>query len=411
MTTQRHPCQSRHLPDAACRILQHALAYTRQGRAVFPCDPDKAPWTPHGFKDATTDREQIKAWWIEHPDAMIGLPTGKTSGLLVIDLDLDTAKGLDGITAFDALRPADTAPIVTRSHRTPRGGRHLLFAWPGVRVKNNNTGKIAAGVDIKGDGGYIIMSPSMNADGKQYTVETDMAPQRLPSWIESLLQQAHLLTDANQDTASVTEQSEHTETTEAIKNTAPDAFSADSVVSADSVTSLEDVLSQTQPQRPGQRNRCLLDLARGLKFNLNMAGKPLAEIKPIVRQWHKDALPIIGTKDFDTTWADFLNAWARAKHGLGDDVLSSAWRKCQSTALPPEALAYDSVPVRNLVALCAALASQSPDGRFFSLNTRRRAREIQALVESTPGIARDRAKGFGAAYYIGPADDIKKLVE
>ena len=120
----------------------------------------------------------------------------------------------------------------------------------------------------------------------------------------------------------------------------------------------------TRPQRTGQRNRCLLDLARGLRFNLKMADTPLPDLKPIVRRWYAAALPIITTKDFDTTWADFLHAWPLARHGLGD-VLTAAWHTCQSTDLPAEAMGYDSKPVRSRIALCASLAGQSPDGGFF----------------------------------------------
>jgi len=343
-----HPCANRDAPDAVCRLLRHALTYARNGRPVFPCRPNKTPLTPHGCKDATTDRNRLVEWWTGTPGAMIGLRTGEVSGIVVVDLDLDEGKGLDGITAFNALVPAETAPIATRTHRTPRGGRHLLFAWPGVPVRNS-VGQIARGVDVRGDSGYIIAPPSVSTAG-QYSIETDMEPQPLPEWLR-----AHLLpdTDTNQDTPPVTETTEKTETIE----------TSEAILSAVSVT-LEDVLRDTQPQRPGQRNGCLLNLARGLRFNLKLADKPLQELKPIVRHWWQVALPNIATKDFDTTWADFLHAWPLARHGLGD-VLADAWHTCQSTDLPAEAAGYDSQPVRALVALCATLGKQSTDGRFF----------------------------------------------
>ena len=53
-------------------FLEAALRYAEMGYPVFPCVPGgKAPMTPHGFQNATTDAAQIEAWWAKHPDANI----------------------------------------------------------------------------------------------------------------------------------------------------------------------------------------------------------------------------------------------------------------------------------------------------------------------------------------------------
>jgi hypothetical protein len=62
------------------------------GVAVFPCGFNKQPLTDHGFKDATRNLEQISEWWSRWPDALVGVPTGVASGLLVVDIDPDGAK-------------------------------------------------------------------------------------------------------------------------------------------------------------------------------------------------------------------------------------------------------------------------------------------------------------------------------
>jgi len=63
-----------------------ALQLAAKGKYVFPCRPrGKEPLTSHGFKDATTDPEQIRRWWSEHPDANLGLATGLLSRLVVLD--------------------------------------------------------------------------------------------------------------------------------------------------------------------------------------------------------------------------------------------------------------------------------------------------------------------------------------
>jgi len=95
-----------------------------------------------------------------------------------------------------------------------------------------------------------------------------------------------------------------------------------------------------------------------------MAETPLAELKPIVRQWHDMAKPVIETKDFDTTWADFIHAWPRAKLALGTAVAEQAWELSQKAPPCPAAAAYHSPSVRALVAFCKALADAGA-GRFF----------------------------------------------
>jgi len=79
-------------------MLDEALTLAGCGFVVFPLHPrTKTPATEHGFKDATTDVAQIRAWWTKTPDANIGIATGEASGgLVVIDIDVDEAKGKDG---------------------------------------------------------------------------------------------------------------------------------------------------------------------------------------------------------------------------------------------------------------------------------------------------------------------------
>ena len=160
-----------------------ALRYAELGYPVFPCAPGgKAPFTPHGFKDATTDAAQIEAWWEKYPDANIGIPT---AGLLVVDVD-----DADNPWPADPAQAEDLAcgPVSL----TPRGGRHHIFRQPAGKAWKNTAGKIAPKVDTRADGGYIVVPPSV-VDGKPYrwaeTFELDVAPDQLPEppgWLDGL---------------------------------------------------------------------------------------------------------------------------------------------------------------------------------------------------------------------------------
>lgn len=142
------------------------------GFPVFACGEDKRPVTPHGFRDATSDPQRIVAQF-ERPGAeMIGMPTGAASGLIAIDIDIKNgARGREWLDEnADALPP-------TRTHKTRSGGLHLIFRAPDAMIRNS-AGRIASGVDVRGDGGYIILPPSPG-----YVVADDTEPADMPRWL------------------------------------------------------------------------------------------------------------------------------------------------------------------------------------------------------------------------------------
>ena len=171
---------------ADATMLDAALLYAELGWPVFPCtQANKRPITKHGFKDATNDAEIVRRWWTSKPNAMIGVATGERTGFFVLDLDIDAAKGLDGVAALTAFGELPDAPTV----RTPRGGKHVYFNWrAGI---DNARGELPAGVDVRGEGGYIIAPPSRRADGSTYRWEASakgFKPAETPHWLICLMQ-------------------------------------------------------------------------------------------------------------------------------------------------------------------------------------------------------------------------------
>lgn len=131
----------------------------RNDYQVFPCDPaTKRPMPGVRWREqATSDTDQIKAWWARWPDAMPALPTGAANGLSVVDLDMHGDK--DGVAAYAALGldPSDAVMIV----RTAGGGLHLYFDHQ-EGVRNSAT---KAGVDVRGEGGYVIAPGAIGRAG------------------------------------------------------------------------------------------------------------------------------------------------------------------------------------------------------------------------------------------------------
>lgn len=172
------------------KIRDAALAYAARGVPVFPCNPiNKRPLTPNGFKNATTETSSIELWWRTWPNAMVAAPTGQASGFFVLDLDVDAARGVNGDRTLQVLIGSNGSLPATATQSTPRGGRHYFFRYPGRRVKNSAS-QIGEGLDVRGDGGYIILAPSRNAQGAQYAWDTAEGLDALsaaPDWLLQLV--------------------------------------------------------------------------------------------------------------------------------------------------------------------------------------------------------------------------------
>lgn len=173
-------------------LLSAALEYARSGVPVFPCVPlAKAPLTPRGFKDASTNPVQIDRWWRWQPEANIGLVTGAARSSIDI-LDIDVHPGGDG---FDALRAAEEAGLIgswSRIVRSPSGGLHVVF--PANTAPQQRSWAVpSAHVDFLADGSYVLAPPSRvrTRDGTvaEYTVvATGRSPGPVQGWrLERLL--------------------------------------------------------------------------------------------------------------------------------------------------------------------------------------------------------------------------------
>ncbi len=164
-------------------MLDAALWYAAHGWAVFPCAPrDKEPLIPrwkggHGVYDATTDQEQIRAWWGQWPNANIGLALREED--VVVDLDAEEA--------LEVLRAQGWTLPATACSRTARGWHYLYRLPEGVRLRNGATA--LEHVEIKALGGYIMAPPSVHPTGVVYRWVTVPKPENIaaaPQWLVDL---------------------------------------------------------------------------------------------------------------------------------------------------------------------------------------------------------------------------------
>ena len=161
-------------------LAQAAIAYAQRGWPVFPCQPRaKVPLTTHGLHDATTDPEKVAAWWKRCPDANIAMPTGRQTGPGIVVVDVD---GDDGYASLRELEREHGELPRTASVKTPRGGEHYYLCHPGAHVPNS-AGALGAGIDVRGDGGYVLAPPSVGANGHAYEPDEQAPIQPPPGWL------------------------------------------------------------------------------------------------------------------------------------------------------------------------------------------------------------------------------------
>jgi hypothetical protein len=207
------------------RRLEAALRYASRGMPVLPVhgfkdgqctcgndcqNPGKHPRTRRGVKDATTDQRQIEQWWSRWPAASVGIATGRSSGLLVLDIDAD--KG--GYESLEELLAGETRPL-TPTVRTGGGGLHLYFK-PASHIKARNRISIMPGLDTKADGGFVVAPPSLHKSGGRYQWLPGLAPwdvelAPIPRWLSDLLSKSkrRKLTDRPVESEPILEGKRH----------------------------------------------------------------------------------------------------------------------------------------------------------------------------------------------------------
>lgn len=182
--------------QAQKRLIGHALAYARRGWRVLPlwwisyppicachrgqlCEaPGKHPIISTGVRAASADVAQIYDWWGRWPLANIGVATGAASGVVVVDVDV--GEGKSGRASMAAAIRANGRLPLTIAARTGSGGVHLFFRPPGGGNVPNRVGFLP-GVDMRGDGGYVVVAPSAHACGESYSWPANTHPAKTPA--------------------------------------------------------------------------------------------------------------------------------------------------------------------------------------------------------------------------------------
>jgi hypothetical protein len=162
------------------RLRNAALAIGSKGLRVFPClERAKEPAIYDNLKRATTDANLISGWW-QTRQFNIGIATGEGSGIWVLDIDGD-----EGEATLRSLEAEHSALPVTVEAITGKG-RHLYWRWPsGREIRNRQVSLEFPGIDVRGNGGYVLAPPSVHPSGRIYAWSVDSHDdfEDAPDWL------------------------------------------------------------------------------------------------------------------------------------------------------------------------------------------------------------------------------------
>ena len=150
---------------------------------VFPLrENDKRPlFRGNAQTQGTTDLNQIRDIWTQHPNANIGIATG--DGLTVIDVDTIASHGVDGENSMLEYQVDNGFINETLEVTTPTGGKHYYYLTDN---EYSNKASILPGVDVRGLGGYVV-GPGSTINGTLYEAKQLTEPQRANSEVLQLL--------------------------------------------------------------------------------------------------------------------------------------------------------------------------------------------------------------------------------
>jgi hypothetical protein len=179
--------------EARNRTLKAALLYAEFGWTVMPVDiATKRPHKAGKFSNskrwgATRDPKQIRRDFKKWPDAAIGIPTGIDNGIFVVEADTEEGHDVDGISNLQTLIDANGPLPETRMARSPSGSVHYFFTHPNKGLVRNSTSALADGVDVRGEGGMVIVAPSIKPGVGEYEWSNKAGFMHAPPWLVTLV--------------------------------------------------------------------------------------------------------------------------------------------------------------------------------------------------------------------------------
>jgi len=156
-----------------------------RGIRLFPCvGRAKTPLIKNWQTLATVDIAVLRSWATQFPDCNWGAACGPNSGIWILDVDGDV--GRRSLAKLErGYGPLGPVPRVCTGRED--GGTHLWFHDSGKREIRSSVGRVGPGLDVRGDGGYVVIPPSVHPTGRRYRwMRKPHQVADAPEWLERL---------------------------------------------------------------------------------------------------------------------------------------------------------------------------------------------------------------------------------
>lgn len=364
----------RELFEAGCRRLE-------QGRPIIPannkvpCDAQGEPC--HDWQNLPCTADRLLAGLSGAREPGIGLRLGPGSG---IDAETDSRAEEEALAHLFRGVEAPVTPTFTS-----RRGRHRLYRWDDrlaaigqatVTYKAPGRRSVTARLGAGGMGAQSILPSSPGRIWIPGLALDDECPlAELPDVvIDRLLNSAACTQLSNSSTSLPSNSTEcnssdrrplhewykRSDTVDTV-----DTVNTDGYAPTVSTVSVADAIRWTLPDGTGHRERQLFNFARFVRGMPAYTDVDVESLKPLVREWHAQALPFIGTKSFDASWVAFKRAWKRVKHPAGSGPLDLVFDAAMKRELPAVASRYEDPELHLLIAACRELQEKAGDSPFY----------------------------------------------
>lgn len=374
------------VPDYS-RLLSAANEYLDRGWSVLPIASDKKPaikrWKP--LQRERPNQSDFDHWF--KPTASgasvvgLGIILGDVSGGLAVR-DFDDP---DAYESWKAQFPkfAETLPTV----RTDRGF-HVYARIPGYKTRKLGDGELRA------EKAYVVAPPSMHASGAEYSWIVPLPAGEVPIVDEGLFLEG-IDSGRHKSHNSIWREGREGREGPELPATPETRGSPASPVDLELLAPLDspvvrgghvapaslvvpealvykedtslyihNAITASLPKGVGGRNDAIFEFARRLKAINELAQCNGLQLRTAMEWWFKAARGIIGTKDWDESWSDFLHAWDNVKTPFGESM-QAALETARKSPVPSCAVHFEAEPTRLLVRLCRELQRRNNGNPFF----------------------------------------------
>jgi Bifunctional DNA primase/polymerase, N-terminal len=337
-------------PDPGnAKLLTAALAYATRGWSIIPVIGKKAAGGWKRLQKQAAEQAELRKMFAKPGVTGIAVILGTVSGGLAV-------RDFDCVEAYDAWAKAYPDHAARLPTVQTARGFHVYFR---VTDEVFRTFDDASG-ELRGDSKHIVvLPPSLHPDGAVYRWLIPLPDVDLPfvdPYEAGLCDREYRVDRANTVDRAAT------------RPHAPPALLLAPTLSSLLQEEIEKAFAATLPSRLGQRYRCIFRLARELKGIESLSIASIGDLRHIVKEWHERALPVIGTKPFLETWADFVQAWNNVRVPAGQGAIEIALERAMAS-VPPQRVVELYTENENeiilLVKVCRELQLIAGDKEFF----------------------------------------------